>query len=464
MEGNWGARMRTIRLRIRHNRACNYYRVIPLQRPGFLQPFLKLTAINVLSNLLVPIAGLLDLAFLGHLAEIRHLAGVALATVLFNYLYWTFGFLRMSTTGMTAQAMGRDDESEMMLIGLRHSILALLLGMGIIILQVPLRQLGFAMLSATPEIEVAGQAFYNALIWGAPATLLNFVIIGWFLGRSQSRYVLILTAINSIANVVLDYWLIVRSGWASTGAGLSTAMSQYLTLGGGLLILSQTVEFKQIQGQVPRLWDGSALKTLFTLNRDLMIRTFVLISTFAIFTNLGSSFGSIPLSANALLLQVVTLAAYFIDGIAFATETFAGLFRGQGNHDQLKQLVRLAGGVSFLVGILFAIAFVTYPDGLFGQLTSHPPVLTYLKQYVFWLLPVLGFGSIAYMLDGYFLGLTQGKILRQAMMQSVFIGFVPFAVAAWYWQSNHWLWLALSLFMAMRSLSLGVRLKQNVDE
>ncbi|WP_432812661.1 guanitoxin biosynthesis MATE family efflux transporter GntT [Pantanalinema sp. GBBB05] len=433
-----------------------------MQRPNFLQPFLKLTAINILSNLLVPIAGLLDMAFLGHLAEIRHLAGVALATVLFNYLYWTFGFLRMSTTGMTAQAVGRDDQSEMMLIGLRHSILALLLGMGIIIFQVPLRQLGFAILSATPEVEAAGQAFYNALIWGAPATLLNFVIIGWFLGRSQSRYVLMLTAINSIANVLLDYWLIVRSGWASTGAGLSTAMSQYLTLGGGLLILSQTVELKQVQ--FARLWDGSALSTLFTLNRDLMIRTLVLISTFAIFTNLGSSFGSIPLSANALLLQVVTLAAYFIDGIAFATETFAGLFRGQGNHNQLKQLVRLAGGASFLVGILFAIAFMTYPDWLFGQLTVHTQVLTYLKQYVFWLLPVLGFGSIAYMLDGYFLGLTQGKILRQAMMQSVLIGFVPLAVGAWYWQSNHWLWLALSLFMAMRSLSLGARLKHDLNE
>ncbi|MDX2098271.1 MAG: MATE family efflux transporter, partial [Leptolyngbyaceae cyanobacterium bins.59] len=228
-----------------------------MQRPAFLQPFLKLAAINILSNLLVPIAGLLDIAFLGHLAEIRHLAGVALATVLFNYLYWTFGFLRMSTTGMTAQAMGRDDESEILLIGLRHGILALLLGVGILILQVPLRHLGFAILSAPPEVEAAGQAFYKAMIWGAPATLLNFVILGWLLGRSQGRDVLILTAINSIATVVLDYWLIVRSGWASTGAGLSTAMGQYLTLAGGLLLLSRTVEFAQIRGQVSRLWDRS---------------------------------------------------------------------------------------------------------------------------------------------------------------------------------------------------------------
>jgi multidrug resistance protein, MATE family len=426
-----------------------------LQPSTFLRPFLKLTVINILSNLLVPIAGLLDVAFLGHLAEIRYLAGVALANVLFSYLYWTFGFLRMSTTGMTAQAVGRKDESEMLLIGLRHGILALLLGLVIIILQVPIRQLGFAILSATPEVEAAGQAFYHALIWGAPATLINFVLIGWFLGRSQGSYVLILTAINSIANVGLDYWFIVRLGWASTGAGISTAISQYLMLCVGLLILSQTVQLKQVRTHITDLWNIPALKSLFSLNRDLVIRTFVLISTFAAFTNLGSTFGSVPLTANAILLQVVTLAAYFIDGIAFATETYAGLFQGQGSNNQLKRLVQVAGGLSLLVGIVFAIAFISYPDFLFGRLTTHTPVLLYLKDYVVWLLPVLSFGSIAYMLDGYFLGLTQGKILRQAMLQSVLIGFVPIAVVAWYWQSNHWLWLALALFMAMRSLSLG---------
>lgn len=429
--------------------------MLTLPTPTFLRPFFKLTVINILSNLLVPIAGLLDVAFLGHLAEIRYLAGVALATVLFNYLYWTFGFLRMSTTGMTAQAVGRNDEVEMVLIGLRHGILALLLGVAIIILQVPLRELGFAVLSASPEVKAAGQAFYNTLIWGAPATLLNFVIVGWFLGRSQSGYVLVLTAINSLANVGLDYGLIVHLGWASAGAGLATALSQYLMLGGGLLILSQTVPLQQIRGHVVGLWDVSVLKTLVTLNRDIVIRTFVLISTFAVFTNLSSAFGSVPLTANAILLQVVTLAAYFIDGIAFATETFAGVFQGQGNTDQLRQLVRWAGGISFLVGLLFAIAFIRYPDVLLGRLTSHTQVLIYLKHYVLWLLPVLGFGSIAYMLDGYFLGLTQGSILRQAMVQSVLIGFVPIALIAWYGQSNHWLWLALSLFMVMRSVTLG---------
>ena len=428
-----------------------------LQPPTFLRQFLKLTAINVLSNVMVPIAGLLDVAFLGHLADIRHLAGVALATVVFNYLYWTFGFLRMSTTGMTAQAIGRGEEEEALLIGLRHGILALLLGAAIVILQVPLRQLGFAMLSAATEVAAAGEAFYNALIWGAPATLINFVIIGWLLGRSQSDRVLILTAVNSGANITLDYWFIVRLDWASTGAGLATALSQYLMLLVGLVMLAQEVPLKQMRVNTQQLWDASALATVWVLNRDILIRTFALISTFAIFTNLGSAFGTVPLTANALLMQVVTLAAYFIDGIAFATESLAGLFWGQGNVSQLKQLVLIAGGLSLCIGVLIAIAVIGYPDPLFGRLTTHSQVLDYLKQYVLWLLPVLGFGSLAYMFDGYFLGLTEGRVLRQATLQAVLLGFMPIAIVAWYRHNNHWLWFALTLFMAVRALALGWR-------
>nr|WP_277881671.1 guanitoxin biosynthesis MATE family efflux transporter GntT [Phormidium sp. FACHB-592] len=428
-----------------------------LQPPTFLRQFLKLTAINILSNVMVPIAGLLSVAFLGHLSDIRYLAGVALATVVFNYLYWTFGFLRMSTTGMTAQAIGRGDEEEALLIGLRHGILALLLGVAIVILQMPLRQIGFAMLSATTEVATAGEAFYNTLIWGAPATLINFVIIGWLLGRSQSDRVLILAAVNSGANVALDYWFIVRLDWASAGAGLATALSQYLMLLVGLVMLIQEVQPKQMRVNTQQLWDASALTTVWVLNRDILIRTFALISTFAVFTNLGSAFGTVPLTANALLMQVVTLAAYFIDGIAFATESLAGLFWGQGNVRQLKQLVLIAGGLSLCIGVLFAIAVVSYPDPLFGRLTSHIQVLHYLKQYVVWLLPVLGFGSLAYMFDGYFLGLTEGRILRQATLQAVLLGFMPSAIVAWYGHNNHWLWLALTLFMAVRALALGWR-------
>jgi multidrug resistance protein, MATE family len=179
-----------------------------------LSTFFRLAVVNILSNLMVPLAGLMDVAFLGHLSEIRHLAGVTLATVLFNYIYWTFGFLRMGTTGITAQAVGRDDQEAIALIGLRHGVLALGIGFIILLLQQPLSWLGFALLRASPEVKAAGQDFYNALIWGAPATLINFVLVGWFLGRGQSGKVLLLSAVNGAANVALDYLLMGKyRGW-----------------------------------------------------------------------------------------------------------------------------------------------------------------------------------------------------------------------------------------------------------
>ncbi|MGB8698607.1 MAG: MATE family efflux transporter, partial [Thermosynechococcaceae cyanobacterium] len=180
-----------------------------------MRQFFRLAIINILSNLMGPLAGLMDIAFLGHLSDIRHLAGVALATVLFNYLYWTFGFLRMGTTGMTAQAAGRQDADAVLLVGLRNGAIALGIGMGIVLLQTPLRLAGFALLSAAPDVKAAGQAFFDALIWGAPATLLNYVLMGWYLGRSQSSKVLLLSAVVNLTNVGLDYWFIVHWGWES---------------------------------------------------------------------------------------------------------------------------------------------------------------------------------------------------------------------------------------------------------
>lgn len=397
------------------------------------------------------------MAFLGHLAEIHYLAGVALATVIFNYVYWTFNFLRISTTGMTAQAVGRNDRQSVLLIGLRHSLLALAIGLLILLLQTPLRSIGFMLLSATPQVKASGQAYYDALIWGAPASLMGFVLIGWFLGQAQGAKVLLLSAVSSGSDVFLNYWFIVRWGWGSAGAGWSTAISQYLMLAVGLLLVAQEMRWQQVRSIANHLLDASALKAAFTLNGEIMVRTFALVTTFSLFTNLSSALGTDILTANTVLLQVITLAAYFIDGIAFATESFAGMFQGKGNTHDLVQLVRLSGGTSFGLGLLFAFVFILFPEPLFGLLTDHAQILDRLRQYVPWLLPVLGFGSLAYMLDGYFVGLTQGRILRTSSLLSALLGFAPVAIVAWYVQSSHLLWLSLALFMAARSITLGMR-------
>ncbi|MGF1538865.1 MAG: guanitoxin biosynthesis MATE family efflux transporter GntT [Pleurocapsa sp.] len=421
--------------------------------------FWRLAAVNILSNLMVPLASLVDTAFLGHLTEIRHFAGVAIATVLFNYIYWTFGFLRMGTTGLTAQARGRGETEQVILILLRNGAIALGIGMMILLLHQPLREVGFALLKAEPEVLEAGRDYYNGLIYGAPATLLNFVLLGWFLGREEAGKVLLLSTVSKGANIIFDYLFIVNLQLGSTGAGIATAISQYLTLFVGLVLVLRQLPLSNWRFPGEQIFNFSALKGIFDLNRDILIRTLALVSTFALFTNLSAVMGTEILTSNTLLLQVVTLAAYFIDGIAFATEGIAGNLRGQGQPEGLIPLLKLAGSASLMAGLGFASIFCFFPQRLFGLLSNHEGIIAVVQNNVWWLFPILGFGSIAYMLDGYFIGLTAGKILRDSTLIAVLLGFTPSAIAAWYWQTNDLLWLALTLFMATRSITLMLKIK-----
>ncbi len=426
------------------------------------QRFLKLASVNILSNLTVPLAGLISVAFLGHLGEIQHLAGVTLASVLFNYLYRTLSFLRMGTTGVTAQAIGRDDREAVLLIGLRNGLIAIGLGLLILLLQHPIRDLGFALLSTEPAIKAAGQAYYDARIWAAPATLLNFVLLGWLLGQEKSGQVLLISAVGNGANILLDYSLITQQGWNSAGAGWAIVVSQYVMAALGLGLAGRLISWQELQTALPQLGNAAALKQTLTLNGNIFVRTLAFLSTFSVFTSLSAAISTLLLTENALLLQVFSLAVYLIDGLAFATESLTGQLYGQGNRQPLRFLVKLAGGISLLVGISFALVFMLFPS-LFGLLTNHAELLQLVSQDVFWLLPVLSFGSLAFMLDGYFLGLAEGATLRNAALLSSLLGFAPIALVAWNLSAPYLLWLGLAVFMAARVLLLGAQVPRTLE-
>jgi MATE family multidrug resistance protein len=417
--------------------------------------FLRLALANVVANLMVPLAGLVDTAFLGHLAEIHHLGGVALATVVFNVIYWGFGFLRMGTTGITAQALGQSKEDEVVRVLLRHGLIALGLGLLVLVLQVPLRQLGFTLLGAQADLRAAGYAFYNARIWDAPAVLVNLVIIGWCLGRGQGGWVIGLSFLGNASNVMFNYLFIWRWGWAAAGAGLGTALSQYVTLLGGLVLVGQSIDLATLQRLLPQLWDGPTLRRLGQLNGDILLRTAAIILSFALFTRASASLGLALLAANTLLLQVVTLSAYFIDGLAFATESFAGRYYGRGDVSLLRRVLWLGGGISVTLGLGFALAFWGFSQPLFSLLTSHGEVVGTVTRYVGWLVPVLGLGAIAFFLDGFFLGLTASTLLRNSTVVASLVGFLPLALVGQRLANPHLLWFALVGLMAGRALLLA---------
>ena len=424
----------------------------------FVPRYFRLALANVLSNIMVPLANLVSVIFLGHLEEIHHLAGVALAGNLLNFLYEVFLFLRMGTTGVTAQAVGRDDREGVVLVGLRNGLIALVLGIAIVLLQYPLGELGFALLDVAPEVKAAGRAYFNAQIWGSPAILLNFVLFGWFLGLEKNGLVVVLSVVGNAGKIALDYLFILRWGWESTGAGVSSATSQYLTLLVGLIFLCKEIHWQEVRAVAEKIWHPSAIKSTLTLNGNIFVSNLIFIFTSLTFNYQGAQMGTIIYAQNALLLQICNLSIYFVEGLGFGTETLVGNFKGKGASQQLVPLAGVSLGTALLVALSFGGVCWLFPDTVFGLLTNHTEVTENIDIFVPWLLLVLVCSSINFMLDGYFLGLAQGHTLRNVSLVALVVGFFPADVAAIKFESNHILWLAMLLFDAIRMVTLGVQL------
>ena len=431
---------------------------------NFLGRFYRLASISVLANMMVPLAGLVDIAFLGHLTDIRHLAGVILATILFDYLYRVLKFMRSSTNAITAQAVGQNDDKAVVLAGLRSGLIALLVGLIIVLLQYPLQKIGFFILSGSSDIESAGVDYFYARIWGAPAVLLNFVLFGWFLGREMNWVMLLMSIVGNGSNVLLDYLMISKWGWASAGAGLATALSQYLALIVGLIWMFFTIPWQAVPVAIQELFDWVALKETFALKGNILIRFLVLISVYSIFTNLSATMGTTVLAQNGLLLQIALLSQFTIQGVGVTMQTLTANFKSKGNTQQIIPLLIVSLVTSVVIALGFAGTSIFFPDQVFGLLTNHTEVNQEINQYTIWLLPILVITAITFMLEGYFIGLKEGATLRNTVLLSFVVGFIPLLIAAWYFHNNHLLWSTLLSYMTSNMILLGVSVPQTFKD
>jgi MATE family multidrug resistance protein len=363
----------------------------------------------------------------------------------------------MGTTGVTAQAVGRSDREGMLLVGLRNGLIAIVLGGAIVLLQYPLGVLGFTLLDVAPEVKASAQAYFNTQIWGAPAILLNFVLLGWFLGREKNGLVVLLSVVGNAAKIALDYLFIIGLGWSSAGAGVSYATSQYLTLLVGLIFLCKEIQWQEVLSVAGKIWDIKAIRSTLTLNGNIFVSNFALLFTSLTFNYEGAQMGTIIYAQNALLLQICTLSLYIVEGLGFGTETLVGNFKAKGAKEQLVPLAKVSVGTALLVGISFGGVCWLFPNTVFGLLTNHTEVIQNIDIFIPWLLLVLVCCSIAFTLDGYFLGLAQGHTLRNVSLVALGVGFLPTDVAAVKFESNHILWLALFLFDAIKMVMLGVQ-------
>lgn len=425
---------------------------------NFLGRFFRLALANTVSYIMEPLAGLISVAFLGHLSDINQLVGVALATVLFNGIYAILSFVRMSTTGITAQAVGRNDREEVLLTGLRNVLIAVGIGLLILVLQYPLREVGFVLLGGTPEAKASAFDYFNARIWAAPAVMINFVLFGWFLAQEMSGKVLLMSFVGNTSNVLLNYLFIVRWDWGSTGAGLSQGITQYLVLLVGLIFLCLQVQWQELKTAAVKVFQKSGFKSAFTLSGNLFVAMIVTIFCFNIFQDLSSNMGTIIFAENTLMMQLVNLNFYLIEAVSLATESLSGQFVGKKANEQLMPVVGVSVATSLLLGLSISLLTVFFPENVFGLLTDHTEVTETIDIYVRWLLPVMGICSIAYIFDGYFLALTEGHTVRNVTLVAMAVGFLPVALGAVYFHSNHLLWFGLSMFMLVKAIMYGVQL------
>ncbi len=431
---------------------------IPAAYKTFLPRFYQLSIVGMLSHMMVPLAGLCDSAFLGHLSDIHYLAGVILGSILFDYLYRILKSLRSSTNALTAQAVGQEDTTGVVVALLRCGLVALVIAAVILLFQYPIHRIGFTLLSGVSATEQAGLNYFNARIWGAPAVLLNFVLIGWFLGRENNGLVLLISLVVNGSNVLLDYVMINRWGWESFGAGLATACSQYLGLIVGLIAVVLTIDWSKVGQAMAHVLERQALGSTLMLKGNILVRYLAVISAYAIFTNLSATFGTLSLTENGLLLQIALLSQFAVQGIGITVQTLVGHFNGQGRINQCLPVLKTAIVTSLVLALSFAMSMLAFPATMFTLLTDHTEVSQAMGDHVAWLVPLLSTTAVAFMLEGYFIGLKEGAVVRNGALIGFGVGFTPLALLAAYLHNSYLLWTALTAYMTVLMLFLTYKL------
>jgi len=408
----------------------------------------------ILSNITVPLLGLVDTAVVGHLPDSRYLGGVTLGATLFSFLYWGFGFLRMGTTGLTAQAHGRGEVDAMLRLLGQGLMLALVIGLALVALHPPVIALGLSLLDGSAAVTAQAELYARWRIFSAPAVLANYVLIGWFLGRGNSRVTLLLMVINNSVNIVLDLLFVVGLGMTVDGVALASVMADYCTLAVGMALAMGVWRRWSWRPVTGVFRDLGGYRRLLSVNLALFIRTLCLLFAFAFFHAQGADMGDTTLAANAVLLQFVLLASYALDGFAHATESLVGQRIGANDEAGFRAVVWAASQWSLLAAGLASVSFWLAGDALVAVLTDLPAVRTMAGVYLPWVIVMPLLAAASYLLDGIFIGATRTRAMRDTMVLAVLGFYLP---VWWLTQplGNHGLWLAFVAFTLARSLLLG---------
>ncbi|MFO7880831.1 MAG: MATE family efflux transporter [Bacteroidota bacterium] len=423
---------------------------------------LKLAIPNIISNLSVPLVGIVDIALMGHQHDPAYIGAIALGSTIFTFIYAGLLFLRMGTSGFTAQNLGARDMSESFLILGRALGMALTFGLILILLQHPVSYLAFNFLEGSDAVKNIAGEYFRTRIWAAPATLGLYAITGWYIGMQDAKTPMWITITVNLVNIGFSLLFIIVFDMKAKGVALGTVIGQYTGFVLALILLSrQSARIKKYWSLI-KILNRKALALFMNVNKDILIRSVLLTGSFYYFNAKSASLGDEILAVNSILLQFLWIFSYFIDGFAFAAEALTGKYIGAKSQKNLtlaiRQLFIWATGISLFITLLYAI----FNGGIISLLTSQSAVIELARNYKAWviLLPLISFAAFVW--DGIYIGATEGASLRNAMILSTILIFIPAMHLFTLWWGNHGMWAALSLFMFSRGFLLLLYYPKNI--
>ncbi|MFU8863767.1 MAG: MATE family efflux transporter [Rhodobacterales bacterium] len=416
---------------------------------------LKVAIPIVLANATVPILGAVDTAVVGQLGLAAPIGAVGLGAIVLTSLYWVFGFLRMGTTGLTAQAQGAGQTGEVAALLTRALMIGLVAGLGAILVQVPLFWGAFQLAPASAEVEALARDYMQIRVFSAPAAIAIYGVTGWLIALERTRDVLVIQFWMNGANIVLDLWFVLGLGWGVEGVALATFIAEWSGLALGLWMCRAAFAVPAWRDWA-RVFDRVALTRMMVVNTDILIRSLLLQAIFLSFLFMGAGQGDVVLAANQVLLQFLHITAYALDGFAFAAEALVGQALGARNRDALRRSALLSSLWGMFSVIALALAFWLFGGMIVDLMATSEPVREVARVYLPWMVAAPLLGLAPWMLDGIFIGATRTKDLRNMMVVS-FAVYVVAVIVLLPPLGNHGLWLALLISFVARGITLALR-------
>lgn len=410
---------------------------------------LQIALPSIVSNITVPLLGLVDVAIVGHMGSAAYIGAVAVGSMIFNLVYWLFGFLRMGTSGMTSQALGRRDLTEVASLLARSLSMALGIALLFIVLQAPMKWAAFALIGPTADVAPYASAYFDIVIWGAPASLALFSLMGWFIGMQNTRFPMFISIMQNVVNILASLTLVYGFGMKIEGVALGTVIAQYIgfIVALGLLVHHYGRLFRYFQKQ--RIFRN--IRQFLHVNRDIFLRTLCLVAVNLFFTSAGARQGAVILSVNTVMMQLYLFFSYFMDGFAYAGEALGGKAYGAKNATAFHEILRRLWMWTLLVTTAYTLLYICCGGWIISVLTDEPQVVEAAQAYLWWVWLIPATGCVAFIWDGIFIGVTatRGMLVSSCLSALLFFGVYEITRDA---IGNHGLWLAMILYLLMRGI------------